>query len=75
MHNLAFIGLGNGATGVLFWSMLPDTIEYGEWKSGIRTESSLYGIMTFAQKGAIAVAVIILGVALTKIGFVANQDQ
>ena len=75
LYILAFIGLGNGATGVLFWSMLPDTIEYGEWKSGIRTESSLYGFMTFAQKGAIAVAVIILGVALTKIGFVANQDQ
>ena len=75
LYILAFIGLGNGATGVLFWSMLPDTIEYGEWKSGIRTESSLYGFMTFAQKGAIAVAVIILGIALTKIGFVANQDQ
>ena len=75
LYILAFIGLGNGATGVLFWSMLPDTIEYGEWKSGIRTESSLYGFMTFAQKGAIAIAVIILGTALTNIGFVANQDQ
>ena len=75
LYILAFIGLGNGATGVLFWSMLPDTIEYGEWKSGIRTESSLYGFMTFAQKGAIAIAVIILGAALTNIGFVANQDQ
>ena len=30
---LGFIGIGNGATGVLFWSMLPDTIEYGEWLS------------------------------------------
>lgn len=75
LYILAFIGLGNGATGVLFWSMLPDTIEYGEWKSGIRTESSLYGFMTFAQKGAIAIAAIILGAALTNIGFVANQDQ
>jgi GPH family glycoside/pentoside/hexuronide:cation symporter len=53
IYILIFIGFGNGATGVLFWSMLPDTIEYGEWKSGIRTESSLYGFMTFAQKGAI----------------------
>ena len=72
---LAFIGIGNGATGVLFWSMLPDTIEYGEWKSGIRTESSLYGFMTFAQKGAIAIAALILGIALTKIGFEPNQVQ
>ena len=55
--------------------MLPDTIEYGEWKSGIRTESSLYGFMTFAQKGAIAIAALILGIALTKIGFEPNQVQ
>ena len=72
---LAFIGIGNGATGILFWSMLPDTIEYGEWKTGIRTESSLYGFMTFAQKGAIAFAALLLGVALTQIGFEPNQVQ
>ena len=75
IYFLIFIGFGNGATGVLFWSMLPDTIEYGEWKSGIRTESSLYGFMTFAQKGAIAIAVFILGIALTNIGFEPNQEQ
>ena len=72
---LGFIGIGNGATGVLFWSMLPDTIEYGEWKAGVRTESSLYGFMTFAQKGAIAFAAILLGMALTQIGFEPNQIQ
>ena len=72
---LGLIGIGNGATGILFWSMLPDTIEYGEWKSGIRTESSLYGFMTFAQKGAIAFAAVILGMALTAIGFEPNQAQ
>ena len=75
LYILVFIGFGNGATGILFWSMLPDTIEYGEWKSGIRTESSLYGFMTFAQKGAIGIAVFILGIALTGIGFEPNQEQ
>ena len=72
---LGFIGIGNGATGVLFWSMLPDTIEYGEWKTGVRTESSLYGFMTFAQKSAIAFATILLGMALTLIGFEPNEIQ
>ena len=72
---LGFIGIGNGATGVLFWSMLPDTIEYGEWKTNVRTESSLYGFMTFAQKGAIAFAAILLGMALTQIGFAPNEVQ
>ena len=72
---LALIGVGNGAGGVLFWSMLPDTVEYGEWKSGIRTESSLYGFMTFAQKSSIAVAALILGFLLSGIGFEPNQIQ
>ena len=72
---LAFLGFGNGATGVLFWSMLPDTIEYGEWKTGIRTESSLYGFMTFAQKGAIGISALLLGIILTNIGFTPNETQ
>ena len=72
---LALIGVGNGAGGVLFWSMLPDTVEYGEWKSGIRTDSSLYGFMTFAQKSSIAVAALILGFLLSGIGFEPNQIQ
>ena len=72
---LALIGVGNGAGGVLFWSMLPDTVEYGEWKSGIRTESSLYGFMTFAQKSSIAVAALIFGFLLSGIGLEPNQIQ
>ena len=51
---VGFIGFGSGAGGILFWSMLPDTIEYGEVHTGVRSESSLYGFMTFAQKGSIA---------------------
>ena len=65
---VAFIGFGSGAGGILFWSMLPDTIEYGEVHTGVRSESSLYGFMTFAQKGSIAIAVLILGWVLDAIG-------
>ena len=70
---VAFIGFGSGAGGILFWSMLPDTIEYGEVHTGVRSESSLYGFMTFAQKGSIAIAVLILGWVLDVIGYQANQ--
>ena len=72
---VSFIGLGTGAGGILFWSMLPDTIEYGEVKTGVRSESSLYGFMTFAQKGSIAFAIIILGIVLDQIGFEPNVTQ
>ena len=72
---VAFIGFGSGAGGILFWSMLPDTIEYGEVHTGVSSESSLYGFMTFAQKGSIAFAIIILGLVLDFIGFQANEVQ
>ena len=72
---VCLIGLASGAGGVLFWSMLPDTIEYGEWISGIRSESSLYGFMTFAQKSSIAVAALLLGILLTFIDFAPNEVQ
>ena len=72
---VAFLGFGSGPGGILFWSMLPDTIEYGEVHTGVRSESSLYGFMTFAQKGSIAFAIIILGVVLDAIGFQANEIQ
>jgi GPH family glycoside/pentoside/hexuronide:cation symporter len=72
---VAFIGFGSGAGGILFWSMLPDTIEYGEVHTGVRSESSLYGFMTFAQTGSIAFAIIILGIVLDFIGFQANEIQ
>ena len=72
---VAFIGFGSGAGGILFWSMLPDTIEYGEVHTGVRSESSLYGFMTFAQKGSIAFAIVILGMVLDLIGFQANEIQ
>ena len=72
---VCFIGLASGAGGVLFWSMVPDTIEYGEWESGFRSESSLYGFMTLIQKSSIAVAILVLGILLTYINFEPNQKQ
>jgi GPH family glycoside/pentoside/hexuronide:cation symporter len=72
---VALLGLSSGANGILFWSMLPDTIEYGEVHTGIRSESSLYGFMTFAQKGSIAIAAYVYGLALMIIGFIPDEIQ
>ena len=72
---VAFLGLSSGANGILFWSMLPDTIEYGEVHTGVRSESSLYGFMTFAQKGSIAIAAYVYGIALMIIGFIPDEIQ
>ena len=34
----------------IVWALFPDTIEYGEWKTGIRSEGLLYSSGSFAQK-------------------------
>lgn len=73
--NYAFISLGMGAFAVTFWGMLPDTVEYGEWKSGVRVEATIFGLVTFAQKGAVALSAVLLGFLLDMIGYQAGAVQ
>ena len=42
---LAFCnGIVGGAVAVMFWSMLPDTVEYGQWRSGVRDDGIVFGL-------------------------------
>ena len=68
-------GIGMAATIVAFWAMLPDTVEYGEWKTGVRDESIFFGLYQFSQKAASGLAVGAVGLILQAIGYVANADQ
>lgn len=69
------VGFGNGAGYLAFWSMVPDTVEYGEWQTGVRAEGMVFGLISFIQKAALGVAVIGVGQALSVAGYVANQPQ
>ncbi|MFZ6045428.1 MFS transporter [Pseudomonas sp. CR3202] len=72
---LALIAIGASASVVCFWAMVPDTVEYGQWRSGIRTESLIIGTVIFAQKAALGIAAGALGLSLGAIGFVPNASQ
>lgn len=72
---LALMGFGNAAFVVTFWSMLPDTVEYGEWRAGIRDEGLVFGLNQLALKAASGLGIGILGFALEAVGYVANQVQ
>ncbi|MEE4205400.1 MAG: glycoside-pentoside-hexuronide (GPH):cation symporter [Erythrobacter sp.] len=72
---IALIGFGGSALPVMFWAMLPDTIEYGEMKSGVRAESRTFGFATFAQKAAVGINALLLGGLLSWAGFEANTQQ
>jgi GPH family glycoside/pentoside/hexuronide:cation symporter len=72
---LAATGLGNSAFVLTFWSMLPDTVEFGEWKTGVRTEGAIFGLVSFAQKVAFGLGTGSIGILLDRFGYVANQVQ
>jgi GPH family glycoside/pentoside/hexuronide:cation symporter len=73
--SLVVLGLGSGAGYLTFWAMVPDTVEYGEWRSGVRAEGIVFGLISFIQKAALGVAVGVLGELLGLVGYVANQPQ
>jgi Na+/melibiose symporter-like transporter len=54
------------------WAMLPDCIEYGEWKHGIRGEATVTSGLTFVNKLGMALGGLITGLALAAIGY--NAD-
>lgn len=68
-------GVGNAAFILTFWSMLPDTVEFGEWKSGTRAEGAIMGLTLFSQKIALGVGTGMIGILLDVIGYVPNHSQ
>lgn len=68
-------GLFSGAIPVMLWAMAPDTVEFGEWRSGVRDEALPFGLVQLALKSATGLAVGALGIALGAIGYEANATQ
>ncbi|MDJ0922891.1 MAG: glycoside-pentoside-hexuronide (GPH):cation symporter [Henriciella sp.] len=75
MGSICIIGIGTAALPVMYWSMLPDTIEYGEAMTGVRAEAKTFGFAAFAQKSAIGINALLLGLLLSLVEFEANVEQ
>lgn len=73
--HMAVIGTGIGCAAFSFWAMLPDTVEYGEWKSGIRAEAILFGLGLFFLKLALGIGSFILGQLLDFYHYTPNVAQ
>ncbi len=65
----AVSGVGLALNNITTFSMLADTIEFGQWRTGLRTEGTLYSINGFAVKVGMAAAGIVGGIILTMIGY------
>jgi len=66
-------GIGISAAHVLPWSIIPDAIEWGEWKTGERHEGVFYSLITLAQKIASSVAVPLALLVLDYTGYIPNS--
>lgn len=66
---------GTAFVNSLNWALIPDTVDYGEWKTGIRAEGSVYTGYTFSRKISAALAGFLPGIMLTQIGYVPNIAQ
>ena len=61
------LGFGLGMINTLIFALQADTVDYGEWKSGVRAEGSSYAMLSFMRKvgqgigGAVAAFTIGLG--------------
>lgn len=67
----AFVILQTAIVGiaVAYWAMLPDTVEYGEWASGVRLKSFLFGLFMFFQKLGLGLAAGLFGYSLSLVGY------
>jgi glucuronide carrier protein len=43
-------GIGLGGVNTVSFALQADTVEYGEWKTGLRTEGASYSIFSFTRK-------------------------
>jgi len=44
------LGVGLGMINTLIFALQADTVDYGEWNSGIRAEGSSYAVLSFTRK-------------------------
>jgi len=69
------ISLGATPVAVLGWALLPDTVEYAEWRHGVRADGLIYSTASFVQKLAKAAGGAAVAGMLAAFGYVANTVQ
>lgn len=69
------MGIADGVAEVIRNSMLADTVEYGQWKTGLRSEGMIFSTNIFKTKVAAAIGGAIGAFTLSSIGYVPNVMQ
>ncbi|MTH70172.1 glucuronide transporter [Agromyces bracchium] len=59
---------------MLVWAIEADTVEYGEWKTGVRAEGITYAVFSFTRKAGQAVGGAVAAYAIGIGGYVAGTE-
>lgn len=68
-------GIFDGAGYITLTSMVADCVEYGEWKTGTRSEGMIFSLNIFKSKIASAIGGSLCGYILAYVGYNANSTQ
>ncbi len=72
---LAIASIGQGVTMTVMWALEADTVEYGEYLTGVRIEGLTYSLFSFTRKCGQAIGGSIPAFILGLSGYIANQAQ
>ena len=70
LHSSFFSGFNTA-----IYAIIPDCVEYGEWKTGLRNDGFQYAFVSLGNKIGMAIGTALLAALLGKYGYVANQAQ
>jgi glycoside/pentoside/hexuronide:cation symporter, GPH family len=59
----------------IFWSVIPESVDYGAYKTGVRVSGLAIGLIAFCQSLGLAIAGSGTNKLLDHFGYVANQEQ
>lgn len=68
-------GIGYGAGSYASWALLPDTIEYGKWKSGKQAAGITYGVYGVFFKLGIGLGAALAGWILASVGYTQGMES
>lgn len=71
---VSIVNIGIAGVNIVIWALEADTVEYGEWKTGVRTEGIVYALFSFTRKAGQAIGGALAAYALAWGGYSATAD-
>ena len=66
--------VGQTAFTMLIWALVSDCLDYSEWKTGVRSDGSMYSLYTFSRKIGSTIASSGIAASLGLVGYVSGQN-